>query len=433
MHRIVDRALGFIAKVWAKLPVDGAAVLYLGPRSHRRLLRQSKHYAWRRVPRCARVFAIPLARLLWLFACPIKTLAAIRTIPTRLSARHVCRALWLGWTRGKSPAETMMLSLFSEGEGLHGPRLSMLADGLDGWQSVLLLAALGNAEERAFASDKRALSDALMRCGIPVPPILAEIVAGTSFDPMAPPWSDTGRLFVKPRHGRASLGIAVIERLSDGTIRLDGEEVSADQMARNLLAGANTDALLVQPFIETSGSLVDISPRAPPWLRITVCRLPGGEPVVLSGNFMLPTKSHGADWPCTSVLRAPIDPRSGALLHGFLPDQPRDRLSHVPWNGARIHGRAIEEWHEACHLALRGSALFANVPIVGWDVLLGREGPIVAEANTGIALSDAELFYFATGLPSPLIDILLGWVAEREAEMSIMPHVSARSSHIRSA
>jgi hypothetical protein len=385
----------------------------LGPEWARLLIRCGAEYAWCRKPRWHLWLLRPAYRIAWLIACPLKALSAYREMPKGVSLACLGRSIWFGWTRGKAPRETMALLARFAGETFSGERRNLLTNSLDARQSILLLNALGDPAEQSLAADKRAMSRALAAIGIPVPPILAELEGDDFLDLSVPPWTDGRRLFLKPRQGAGSRGVAVVERLSTSRILVAGKEMSLSAFACRLSARVSEETILVQPFLETSASMRDISPRAPPWLRITIYRTPCGEPRVLSGTLLLPTKVQGGEAPRTAQLQVPIDPQNGTLLQGLLWKRPRERFAVVPWNGARLAGRAVPEWDEAYRLALRSSTLLPNLPVIGWDVLLTSEGPIVAEANTWIALSSAELWYFEANVPSPLAGVLLRWLEER--------------------
>jgi hypothetical protein len=305
-----------------------------------------------------------------------------------------------------------LLALFA-GERFSGERRNLLMNGLDARQSILLLDALGDPAERSLAADKSSMSRALAAIGIPVPPILVELKAADRFDLSVPPWAEGRRLFLKPRYGAGSRGIVVVERLSASRFLVGGKQMSVSAFASRLSAQASEGPVLVQPFLEPDPSIRDISPQAPPWLRITIYRTPGGEPRVLSGMLVLPTKDQGGEAPPTTQLLVPVDPVDGMLLQGLLWKCPGKRFAVVPWNGVRLTGRIVPEWHEAYRLALRGSTLLPKLPVIGWDVLITSEGPVVAEANTWIALSSAELWYFEANTRSPLMGVLLRWLEER--------------------
>jgi len=410
MLEAAGRLVRLIAKIWDLLPVDGASVIYLGPDSSHRLVRAGAKYAWRRVPRWCRPVAIPLVRLTWLVACPVKALAACWTGPVRFDPVSLARAVWLGWTRGKAPGQTLVLLAAQGPTNSAWQRKEMLANTLDSRQGALLLMSVSRAEDQALAGDKYAMSRALAAIGMPVPPILAEITPGSIPDFSTSPWIERRKLFLKPRHGSHSLGTAIVERGATSAFLVAGDAMPAPDFARWLSSQAEADSILVQPFLEPRHSLRDLSPRAPPWLQITTYRLPGGEARLLSGTLLLPMRQQGGEPSGTALLRAPVNPQNGKLIDGLWLERPQQRFAAVPWNDAPIRGRAVADWDEACRLALGGSALLPGLPVIGWDVLLAAEGPCIAEANTMVAFSEAQLWHFETGAKSPLTDALLQWI-----------------------
>ncbi|MDX2345710.1 MAG: sugar-transfer associated ATP-grasp domain-containing protein, partial [Legionella sp.] len=110
-----------------------------------------------------------------------------------------------------------------------------------------------------------------------------------------------------------------------------------------------------------------------------------------------------------NVLMAPIDPESGVLLDGVFVNSTDEKFSCVPWNGAPLLGRFVPEFKQAVQMVLDGSTLFPDVPLLGWDVILSDQGPVILESNIGVSLSRSQLWHYETGVESPLMPTLLEW------------------------
>lgn len=79
---------------------------------------------------------------------------------------------------------------------------------------------------------------------------------------------------------------------------------------------------------------------------------------------------------------ATIDLESGIVTtcgHDF---QGNKYLAH-PTTGVYIPGFQIPFWVELCDLVGKAVALEINTPIIGWDVAISEDGPVLVEGNVG--------------------------------------------------
>ena len=56
-------------------------------------------------------------------------------------------------------------------------------------------------------------------------------------------------------------------------------------------------------------------------------------------------------------------------------------LSKHPTTGARVEGTRLPNWGEVKRLAIKAHEAFADRVMVGWDIAIGPDGPIVVEGN----------------------------------------------------
>ena len=407
------RAIGFAVKVWNRLPVDGAAIFPGGPRALRRIRRVLSRHSWRRVPGWSRAILIPASRLVWFFACPVKTILAVKGSPAPVSWRDFAAAWWYGWSRGRRPAETLATRpLVGSAEGaIRTCRERMAREYPGDLQSVALWGALSDPAEVALASDKVASAMLLSKAGFRVPEILDELAPGKPINLTGAPWTSGARLFLKPRHGSSARGAAAVLCGPSGDFSVnDGPFLSGQQFGASLMNLMRRDSVLVQPFLDPSEETRDISPQAPAWLRIFTLRPWGGDPFLLSGTLKIVPAGRKSESRIANILMAPVSPDSGVLMDGILLTRPAERFATVPWNGARLAGRPLADWHAARTLALRAAELLPGSPLIGWDVLLGADGPVILEANLGLSWFRAELWHFETGTASPLADVALQWI-----------------------
>lgn len=331
----------------------------------------------------------------------VPALKAASAVPTGTGMLDLLR---LGWARGKEPREALFQRLLA---GMHRD----LADGFPtDRQGARIWTAFAEPHDRRLANDKRATAERLEALGLPVPRSLAEIAAGAEPDVSGTPWTAGEPLFVKPRHGMAGWGTMAVVPVSGGFRVNDGPPIPAAMLAARLALAAKTDSLLVQPFMRPAAALADLSPHAPPGLRVTIARPADGEPFVLDCFLRLQPPGAYAANAGSGALMVPASAAGDRLLDGVLFARPGQRHASVPWSGTPIRGRHVPELEAARCMALRGSVLFPGLPVVGWDLLLTEDGPVMLEANWCPSWMGMHLGHLQTGTPSPLPDVLLGWV-----------------------
>lgn len=399
-------------KLWYRLPVDGAGAITLFAAKRQRLFQSTAARGfWKRMPRGTRLIAMTVARTLWLAACPMKTVLAPRYESTK--SRDLAAALWAGWIRGWQPAQTIQWRALAQGDRR---RLEILRRIPGDRCGGLLLAALGDTADMKLASDKLATAHRLAELGARVPVTHEAIRPGTIPDTGAP-WYNSGPLVIKPRHGMASRGLSAIVPASDGYFSLDGAHpVSRAELAHQLMLRTRGDDLLVQSHVAPADGMRDLSPDAPITVRVFVLRpSKTEEPRILSAFLKIIPPGRYVPRGIIDLLVVPVNVRTGVLESGILFNRPGERWPSMPWNGAPVRGLAVSCWPDVAAVALRASEILPRTPLIGWDILLGSEGPVVLEANTGVSLLRAALGLFEQGLESPLIPALEKWCIENAA------------------
>ena len=68
--------------------------------------------------------------------------------------------------------------------------------------------------------------------------------------------------------------------------------------------------------------------------------------------------------------------------------------THHPDTDAQITGAVLPIWQEALDLALNAQSLLKQVPLIGWDIAISNNGPLIIEANE---TPDLALMQYASG------------------------------------
>ncbi|PZU58863.1 MAG: hypothetical protein DI547_08800 [Sphingobium sp.] len=209
--------------------------------------------------------------------------------------------------------------------------------------------------------------------GLPIPVAISDATAARHFP----------SLISKPGMGSKGKGVLRMVRQPDGDWQSsDGAlSVRADQLV-DWIAKERARGRIVQQCMVAHASLADLSPGALPTLRVVTMRDEAGTFEVVDTALRLSLAAErAADNFSMDNLVAPVgsDSRIGPALRrsgeGF-----SEHARH-PVTDAPIAGAYLDQWNAACALARAAHAHFADHVIIGWDIGLTAEGPVLIEGN----------------------------------------------------
>jgi len=261
---------------------------------------------------------------------------------------------------------------------------------------LLHLYRAGYGAWRHDIDDKRRFAAWCAERNYPGVVTLAEVgAAGAAVSPDALPAAD---LFTKPVSGQGGDGgrrwhcvgagpegplYAEVGAAVDG---VRGEPVTAAGLLAALAeqSAAAGGPILVQRVVRNHDALQSLTTGALATARLTTYRMPDGPPTVLAGTFRMPTGRSAVDNFHAGGLAAPVDPatgRLGAAITLAIADVGTAHAVH-PDTGGAIVGTELPGWTAAVALVVDAhAALGPEAPVVGWDVALAPEGPVLVEAN----------------------------------------------------
>ena len=180
-----------------------------------------------------------------------------------------------------------------------------------------------------------------------------------------------GALVVKPVAGAGGRGV-----------RLAASPAEA-------LAGAEKEIALIESPIEPHAYAAAIFPGALNTIRVITCREDGGAPFIAAAAHRFGTSATApVDSFKAGGLSALVELDTGCLSVATARSNPgrhaADRHATHPDTGARIAGVDVAHWPAARELALRAAASISDLRLAGWDIAIGRDGPILVEGNARV-------------------------------------------------
>ena len=194
-------------------------------------------------------------------------------------------------------------------------------------------------------------------------------------------------LFIKPLIARGGKGAERWDHAGGSDYRsTNGERKSATELVARLLEESASIPRLVQPRMVNHPAIADLSNGALCTARIMTCldEKDGAEVVAavfrmaIGGNTVVDNIHAGGIAAEVGLTDGKLGPASN------LGDDVRlGWLSIHPDTSAAIEGRTLPLWPEACQLAVSAHKAFADRTVIGWDVAITAEGPVLVEGNSG--------------------------------------------------
>jgi hypothetical protein len=285
-------------------------------------------------------------------------------------------------------------------------RLNLLASAADGRPVTALTRAamcaisetLNPEEARGRVGRKDRFAAACARHGLPVPRLLAihrRTRPGTVPDAAVGgarlSWLDrlgAAEFVVKPAVSGYGRGVRVCARVAPSRYRdAQGVQLEADALLAWMDDVGGRHGCVIQERVRNHAAIEALSgSRYLQTVRFYTLLDRSGEPRLLHAYFKLIAGDNFVDnfrAGDTGNLLALPGLEDGVLGPALAPDR-RGRLVEVlrhPDTGARIDGFRLPDWSAARGLAFDAARAFAPLRLVGWDVAIGPDGPILIEGN----------------------------------------------------
>jgi hypothetical protein len=192
-------------------------------------------------------------------------------------------------------------------------------------------------------------------------------------------------LFIKRNKGRGGRGAERWDRVAPNAFKAPGgETLSGSKLASRLAAKSRISVLIVQPRLIAHSALNELTTGALPTVRVVTCLDERGEPELIGAVFRMAIGGNvTVDNLHAGGIAAAVDLESGCLSRAtnLGSDARLGWLSHHPDTGAQVQGRALPLWGQTKDLAVAAHELFNDRVVIGWDIAILEDGPILVEGN----------------------------------------------------
>ncbi|MCB1379027.1 MAG: hypothetical protein KDK89_11755 [Alphaproteobacteria bacterium] len=220
--------------------------------------------------------------------------------------------------------------------------------------------------------------------GLPNPGVLAVVGDGHT-RLMAPRTAFARDLFCKPERGMGAIGTMAFTCLApDHYADASGKHCDLDGVLADIGRQSGGTPIIVQPWLRNHSGIADLANESLVTFRVVTSLGNGPAPVVVLAMLRVLAKLEPA-W--TEALdeeyASPIDLGSGrlGLFTGDNMATSCLRYERHPLTGAEIAGRMVPMWGAIKALAVQAHATFRHRTVVGWDIALTADGPVLLEGN----------------------------------------------------
>jgi len=189
-------------------------------------------------------------------------------------------------------------------------------------------------------------------------------------------------LIFKPRSGKGGGGITCTQ-LEDGVVNAIKNGLVVP------LKGAKADCeLIVQAFIEQHKDMSRVS-QSTNTIRVVTLKRKNGEILIVGSYARFGVGTSKVDNLSQGGICVSVDTESGELS-----DTGFDRMSRIfhehPTSGVLFKGYRVPQWGKVIDLAKKVQRSFDFYPLLGMDIAITYEGPVVIEINSGYDNVDLE-------------------------------------------
>ncbi|MEP4195642.1 MAG: sugar-transfer associated ATP-grasp domain-containing protein [Aliishimia sp.] len=190
-------------------------------------------------------------------------------------------------------------------------------------------------------------------------------------------------LFCKPVEGSGSVGSILILSVDakTGMLRLgNGRDLDMDAFAHEVIADY-PEGFIVQSAIQQHDVMRSVTGDAVGTLRVVTTRDETGiKPLYTLWKIPSPTAMSDNYWQDGSMI-AEVDDLGQIVgcAHGAGPGYKK--IEAHPVSGVTFSGLQVPHWDRLLEVAVQAHGVFPEFGIIGWDIGMSTQGPVIIEAN----------------------------------------------------
>lgn len=205
-------------------------------------------------------------------------------------------------------------------------------------------------------------------------------------------------LFGKPNWSSRSSGVVSIDSYiaSDDSLLMSGAgKVALDDFVGQVFKKFGEYGFLLQSRLKPHESLIPVTGNAIGCIRL-VTLMENGSVKPMYSVWKIPAAGSIADnfWRSGNRVAA-IDHADGSILRVQIGSGVKRNVVSLQFSEHVNESEfKIPNWNDVLRVCENGAALFSNTPVIGWDIAITDDGPVIVEANTN---PDHGLFQLAFG------------------------------------
>ena len=177
---------------------------------------------------------------------------------------------------------------------------------------------------------------------------------------------------------------------------LRSDLISKDQLIGDVYSDVKDSAFIFQEKVKQHPELEKLSPASLNTIRFDTFIGDDGRIDVISGFLKMSTNDAVVDNVISGGCGVGIEADSGRLKrfgYSKIKLMGVEVLTEHPLTGIRFEGYPVPYFHEAKDLAAKAASFMPDLRLVGWDVGIGENGPVLIEGNSDYGINSNDLTY----------------------------------------
>lgn len=198
--------------------------------------------------------------------------------------------------------------------------------------------------------------------------------------------TDFNEIFAKPIISYGGMGAVKISRSMIST--------NSNERIKIIFNLINTSCYILQESINQHPEMSKLNPSSVNTIRLATFNTLGAQPELISAFLRMGRAGNIVDNVMAGGLFISVDLDTGKLKdYGFTElEHGGEIYSHHPDTGAEFRNFTIPYFQEVKRIALKAATLISS-KLVGWDIAITSNGPLLIEANHSIHLGVLDAAY----------------------------------------